>query len=96
MALSLALTIMLQTIETKFIRGKDSSLALFWSEISITLLICLFEMFIGIKTTLILSQTGLKDKWPFYLFVWTILLSYVMLQLFQAFLYINSAYFNIT
>lgn len=56
----------------------------------------MFEVLIGIQTTMILGQTGLKDKWPFYLFVWVILLSYIMLQLFQAFLYIDSTYFNIT
>lgn len=42
-----------------------------------------------------LKETGLRVKWPFYLTVWFILLSYIVLELFQAFLYINDTYFSL-
>jgi hypothetical protein len=46
--MTLALTIMLQVIYTKFSKGIKASIVLFWSEVSLTLLICLFEVVIGI------------------------------------------------
>jgi|LauGreDrversion4_2_1035121.scaffolds.fasta_scaffold376207_2 hypothetical protein len=86
----------MQTIETRFHKGGTSSIGLFYSEIAITSIICIFEVLIGIQTTVVLNQTGLRSKWPFYLIVWVILLSYIVLQLFQAFLYIDTNYFDLT
>ena len=57
--------------------------------------ICIFYIIIGIVTTMMLNETGLKTKWPFYLTIWSILLSYIILETFQAFLYVNDEYFNI-
>lgn len=63
---------------------------------TLTVVICVFWTVIGVMTTMILKDTGLRVKWPFYLTVWGILVSYIVLELFQAFLYVNSTYHSIT
>ena len=83
-------------IQEKFNRGETVSIDLFWSEVSITMLVAVFEVIIGVITTLMLSETGVKNKCWFYLGVWTVLSSYILLNLFQAFLYINEQYFDLT
>jgi hypothetical protein len=70
-------------------------MALFWTEVTVTLMIGIFEVIIGVITTIMLSKSGIKTKWLFYLLVWIILLSYILLEGFQAFLYVNSKYFYI-
>lgn len=58
------------------------SIDLFWSELSITMMVAIFEVIIGVITTLMLQQTGVKNKCWFYLGVWTVLSSYILLYLF--------------
>lgn len=55
-------------------------MALFWTEVTVTLIIGIFEIIIGVITTLMLRQSGIKTKWLFYLLVWVILLSYILLE----------------
>lgn len=55
-------------------------MALFWTEVTVTLMIGIFEIIIGVITTLMLRQSGIKTKWLFYLIVWVILLSYILLE----------------
>ena len=93
--LSLVLTITIQNISTKIDRKQPIPLPLLIVEMTLTCLICVFEAVIGVMTTMILKDTGLRVKWPFYLTVWVILVSYIVLQLFEAFLYVNSTYHTI-
>jgi hypothetical protein len=80
--LSLALTIELQTIQSMFDRESVPSQAtvskgLFWSELFMTVAICLFELYIGVLTTRMLMNSKVKIKWPVYLTIWLILFSYL-------------------
>jgi hypothetical protein len=59
-------------------------------------MIALFETIIGVITCMMLHETGIKTKWPFYLAVWVILLSYILLYMFRAFIYVDSQYFDLT
>lgn len=93
--LSLSLTIIIQNISTKINRKQHIPKPLLIVEMTLTCVICVFETVIGVMTTMILRDTGLRVKWPFYMTVWVILVSYIVLELFQAFLYVNSTYYTI-
>jgi hypothetical protein len=55
---------------------------MFWAQLSIQILIILFDGAIGIMTTQMLRESQLKQKWPFIMGVWAILASYVGVQAF--------------
>ena len=71
--LTFILLIFTQVIEHK----DDIPKWLAYSTISLYLILCFFLVAVGIKTSLMMNQTGIKLKWPIYLLLWGICFTYL-------------------
>lgn len=67
----------------------------FWNELILTIVLCLFEVAVGVFTSLMLHETNVSPKLPIYGCIWVLLLSYILIQLMQSFLYTRDKYYDI-
>lgn len=67
---------------------------LFAIEVVLGLTINLFQLWIGVMATINLGRTNVKNKLPIYVSIWTILITYMVVQLLQTFNYMDVTYFH--
>ena len=60
---------------------------MFWDAIVLSSLLCLFLVYIGVKSSQILYLTGVKLKWPLFLTIWVICITYLADQLLEMMIY---------
>lgn len=99
--ISLTMTIELQIVQSRIEKNNTATYSqvpnsIFYNIVVLTILICLFEIYIGVLTTLSLHNTDVQIKWPIYLSIWVLLLSYLAVQILQTFLYTYKNYTNNT
>jgi hypothetical protein len=68
---------------------------MFWNELVLTIVLCLFEVAVGVFTSMMLHETDVSTKLPIYICIWALLLSYLTLQFLQSFLYTRDKYYDI-
>ena len=91
--LSFALCVV--TVWINYLMGQEDRRVpnwMFWFQFVLSFLICLFLLFIGLRTSYNLRQTGVRVKWPIHLTIWGITLSYLTIQLLQQLVYFENNY----
>lgn len=89
--ITLILAVQTQLIN-KEMRNQKIQNWLLVDQIVLCTLLILFYIAIGLKTSLILTQTGVSMKWPLFLTIWLICITYVLDGVFQFLIYVDQTF----
>lgn len=70
------MTIELQILQSKENPG-EAPHAMFVSELILSIVLALFEVAVGVYTSLMLKDTNVTPKLPIYIFIWILLFTYI-------------------